>query len=99
MLQSCDDEQRASSTGCEVQCTSKVECSAAEMTSCTLISSAATRERVSAVRAARALHDPGTTELEHDLLDVVAGQTLLRGDLAPGHRPIVDATGQVQAHR
>ena len=33
MLQSCDDEQRASSTGCEVQCTSKVECSAAEMTS------------------------------------------------------------------
>ena len=76
MLQLCDDEQRSSSTGCDVQCTSNVECSDAEMTSRTVISSAARAERVSAVRAARAAHDAGTTQLEHDLLDVVAGQTL-----------------------
>ena len=38
MLQSCDDEQRSSSTGCDTQCRSNVECSDAAITSRTLIS-------------------------------------------------------------
>src|SRR5436190_11490296 len=53
-------------------------------------------ERVTAVGSARALHDPRATQLEHDLLDIVARQTLLRGDLAARHRSVVNATGQVQ---
>ena len=55
-----------------------------------------TRERVTAVRATGAADDAGTTELEHDLLDVVARQTLLRRDLTPGHRPFVDPTGEME---
>ena len=53
-------------------------------------------EMIPAVRAAGALHDLGTPQLEHDLLDVVGGQPLARGDLAPRHRPLVHATGQVK---
>jgi hypothetical protein len=35
------------------------------------------------MRAARATDDPGAAQLEHDLLDVVAGQAFLRRDLTP----------------
>ena len=66
------------------------------MTSRMEISSGGAREHVAAARAARAANDPGAAKPQQDLLDVVGGQPLARGDLAPGDRALVRATGEMQ---
>ena len=96
MLQVCDDEQRSSPTGCDTQCRSNVVVSDASITSRIETVGGRLRERIPAVRAARAAHDPGAPQPEQDLLDVVAGQPLDLGDLAPGDRPLGDPTREMQ---
>src|SRR5665647_3260938 len=54
------------------------------------------RELIATARTTRARHDAGTAQLEHDLLDVIRRQTLMQGDLASRHWPVVESTSQVK---
>lgn len=56
-----------------------------------------TTETVSAVRAARAAHDAGATQPKKNLLDIVAGKLLNRGDLAPGDRTFSEPAREMQS--
>jgi hypothetical protein len=55
-----------------------------------------TGQCIAAVGTTGAADDAGASQLEHDLLVVVAGEALLRRDLAPRDRPLVDSMGQVK---
>ena len=54
------------------------------------------RQRVAALCAARARDDPGSSQPEQDLLDVIRGKFFARGKIAAGDRPLVGALGEVQ---